>query len=298
MLILLDCTQAWNDAWVEQEDDRYLYGLLALSVGAYVACAGIIVFLFYWFNPSSVEGGCSLNVVLIVLSILLVTLFSALSLSPHVQSGSLFPSAVISVYCMYLAYSALQSEPHDYQCNALGGKLTAASGTTLAAGMLLMLLTTTYAAFRAGSNTRTFRIYSSDDDVERPLMDNPAGARKLPEDDDEGQPLTSAGLDGQTMTREGRAAESANDGRARSVRALDEFSPVTYNYSFFHLIFALASMYIGMLMTGWGTGAEEKDLMDVGWASVFVKIGAQWLTGALYVWTLVAPMLFPDRDFA
>lgn len=291
MLILLDCTQAWNDAWVEQEDDRYLYGLLALSVGAYLACAGIVAFLFYWFNPSSVEGGCSLNVVLIVLSILLVTVFSALSLSPHVQSGSLFPSAVVSLYCMYLAYSALQSEPHHYQCNALGGTLTAASGTTLAAGMLLMLLTTTYAAFRAGSNTRTFRVYSSDDDVERPLMESPAGSRPLPEDD-EGQPLTSAGLDGQAMSR-----EDADQPKPRS-RALDEFTPVTYNYSFFHLIFALASMYIGMLMTGWGTGAEEKDLMDVGWASVCVKIGAQWLTGGLYVWTLVAPMLFPDREFA
>ncbi len=197
---------------------------------------------------------------------------------------------------MYLAYSALQSEPHDYACNALGSKWTAASGTTLAAGMLLMLVTTTYAAFRAGSNTRTFRIYSSDDDVERPLVEAPAGSRNLPseeEDDDQGRALTSAGLDGQSMSREGGGRQGA-----RESRALDEFTPVTYNYSFFHLIFALASMYIGMLMTGWGTGAEEKDLMDVGWASVCVKIGAQWLTGVLYVWTLVAPMLFPDRDFA
>ncbi len=84
MLILLDCTQAWNDAWVEEEDDRYLYGLLAISVGAYMACVGVVIFLFYWFNPSGVEGGCSTNVVLIMLSILLVVVFSALSLSPHV----------------------------------------------------------------------------------------------------------------------------------------------------------------------------------------------------------------------
>lgn len=73
---------------------------------------------------------------------------------------------------------------------------------------------------------------------------------------------------------------------------------MTYNYSFFHLIFALACMYIGMLLTGWGTGAEEKDLMDVGWASVWVKVCAQWLTGALYIWTLTAPLLFPDRSFS
>jgi hypothetical protein len=52
--------------------------------------------------------------------------------------------------------------------------------------------------------------------------------------------------------------------------AMEEFQPVTYNYSFFHLIFALASCYIAMLMTGWGTGAEERDLIDVGWVSVWV----------------------------
>lgn len=56
--------------------------------------------------------------------------------------------------------------------------------------------------------------------------------------------------------------------------------------------------YIAMLMTGWGVGAEEKDLLDVGWLSVWVKLVSQWLTAALYLWTLVAPALFPDRIFS
>lgn len=56
--------------------------------------------------------------------------------------------------------------------------------------------------------------------------------------------------------------------------------------------------YIAMLMTGWGVGAEEKDLLDVGWLSVWVKLVSQWLTTALYLWTLVAPALFPDRVFS
>lgn len=76
---------------------------------------------------------------------------------------------------------------------------------------------------------------------------------------------------------------------------MDDFIPVTYNYSFFHLIFALASMYIAMLLTGWGSVAQEKDRIDVGWSSVWVKIGAQWCTGIMYLWTLVAPVLMPDR---
>jgi hypothetical protein len=74
-----------------------------------------------------------------------------------VQRGSLFPAACISLYTMYLQYSALQSEPRDYACNALGARLSAASATSLAAGVLLTLLSVVYSAFRAGSNTQTFR---------------------------------------------------------------------------------------------------------------------------------------------
>lgn len=73
------------------------------------------------------------------------------------RRGSLFPAACISLYTMYLQYSALQSEPRDYECNALGARLSAASATTLATGVLLTLVSVVYSAFRAGSNTQTFR---------------------------------------------------------------------------------------------------------------------------------------------
>ena len=57
----------------------------------------------------------------------------------QIPAGSLFPASVVALYCCYLAYSALQSEPHDYVCNGLGQRLNAASGTTLAVGMALAL---------------------------------------------------------------------------------------------------------------------------------------------------------------
>lgn len=39
-------------------------------------------------------------------------------------------------------------------------------------------------------------------------------------------------------------------------------------------------------------------LINVGWTSVWVKVVSQWVTVGLYCWTLVAPVLFPDRDFS
>ncbi len=83
---------------------------------------------------------------------------------------------------------------------------------------------------------------------------------------------------------------------AAAQATLDDYSPVPYNYSFFHLIFALASMYMAMLFTGWGTASEmEKDRIDIGWASVWIKTGAEWVMALMYGWTLVAPAVFPDR---
>lgn len=30
---------------------------------------------------------------------------------------------------------------------------------------------------------------------------------------------------------------------------------------------------------------------------MWVKIGSQWVAIALFLWTLIAPVLLPDRDF-
>jgi len=35
--------------------------------------------------------------------------------------------------------------------------------------------------------------------------------------------------------------------------------------------------------------------VDVGWASVAVKVGTGVVTAGLYAWTLAAPRLLPDR---
>lgn len=108
---------------------------------------------------------------------------------------------------------------------------------------------------------------------------------------------TSAGLDGADSEAPGAVVAARSGGRQASATAMDEFTPVGYNYSFFHCIFALASMYIAMLMTGWGAVEQEKDRLDVGWTSVWVKFGAEFITAALYSWTLVAPALMPDREW-
>lgn len=285
MIILLDFTQSWNDAWVAngEEDPRWLYGLLGLTVTAFLGVLGISGVLFYFFKPAG-AGSCSLNVFLITTSLLLCVCFSMLSLMPFARNGSLFPSSTTALYVMYLCYSALQSEPRNYECNGLGHRLNAASGSTLVIGMLVTLLSVVYSALRAGSNTKLFMLDDSEDEEEVRL----------------GVPLIDAEsvAGAQTAAEAPAQASASRESNAGAKAAIDDYQPVTYNYSFFHLIFALASMYIAMLMTGWGAVEQEKDRLDVGWTSVWVKTAAEWVTALLYTWTLIAPALLPDRDWA
>eukprot|EP00208_Stichococcus_sp_RCC1054_P000766 CAMPEP_0206135158 /NCGR_PEP_ID=MMETSP1473-20131121/507_1 /ASSEMBLY_ACC=CAM_ASM_001109 /TAXON_ID=1461547 /ORGANISM="Stichococcus sp, Strain RCC1054" /LENGTH=443 /DNA_ID=CAMNT_0053526911 /DNA_START=290 /DNA_END=1621 /DNA_ORIENTATION=- len=287
MVILLDFAQTWNDAWVAMEDERYLYALLVATVGCAVGIVAMVAVLFYWFNPDGPD--CSFNVSAICVTILLAVVLPAASMHPKATNGSLFPAAVVALYCTYLCYSALQSEPHDYECNSLGRRLNAASGSTLALGMGVTLASVVWSALRVGSNTDTFLGGGGEAGGEagRPLLERVEAGE---------QDGTSAGLDGDADPPAQQPAMSA--GVNTRGAAMADFEPVTYNYAWFHLIFSLASMYIAMLMTGWGSGAEEKNLLDVSWLSVGVKLTTELFTAGLFLWTLAAPALFPDRSFA
>jgi len=63
-------------------------------------------------------------------------------------------------------------------------------------------------------------------------------------------------------------------------------------------------MYLGMVLTNWQsvsavTGEEVGNtiLVDQGMVAVWVKVVSSWITMLLYLWTMVAPILFPNRHF-
>jgi len=37
--------------------------------------------------------------------------------------------------------------------------------------------------------------------------------------------------------------------------------------------------------------------IDVGTISAWVKIASKWIAEAIYIWTVIAPGIFPGRDF-
>ncbi|POO02290.1 Serine incorporator/TMS membrane protein [Trema orientale] len=257
VIILLDFTHSWNDAWVEKDEQKWYVALLVISAGCYIAAFVFSGILFIWFNPSGQD--CGLNIFFIVMTMILAFAFAIIALHPAVN-GSLLPASVISVYCAYVCYTGLSSEPRDYACNSLN-KSKAVSASTLILGMLTTVLSVLYSALRAGSST-TFL---------SPPSSPKSGAKK---------PLIEG--------------EDLEEGKGKNEK---EARPVSYSYTFFHLIFALASMYAAMLLSGWTNSSESSDLIDVGWTTVWVRICTEWVTAGLYVWSLLAPLIFPDREF-
>ncbi|KAG6415722.1 hypothetical protein SASPL_123137 [Salvia splendens] len=175
--------------------------------------------------------------------------------------GSILPASVISLYIMYLCYTGLASEPRDDECNGLHSHSNAVSTSSLGIGLITTVLSVVYSAVRAGSS--------------RTVLSPPSSPRA-----GSGKPLLPMDKTNEHLNEE------------------EKPRAVSYSYSFFHLIFSLASMYSAMLLTGWSTSVGESGkLVDVGWPSVWVRIITSWATAAMFIWSLVAPIIFPDREF-
>ncbi|RMB90202.1 hypothetical protein DUI87_33419 [Hirundo rustica rustica] len=104
------------------------------------------------------------------------------------------------------------------------------------------------------------------------------------------------------LTEESGAGAGAGPGGAEEGgvrRAYDnEQDGVSYNYSFFHLCLLLAALYIMMTLTNWYRPDESLQVLRSPWTAVWVKICSSWAGLLLYLWTLVAPLVLPNRDFS
>ncbi|KAK4772244.1 hypothetical protein SAY86_014019 [Trapa natans] len=257
VVLLLDFVHGWNDKWVGYDEQFWYIALLVVSLVCYVATFAFSGLLFHFFTPSGQD--CGLNTFFIVMTLICAFLFAIIALHPAIN-GSILPASVISLYCMYLCYSGLASEPRDYECNGLHKHSRAVSTSTMTLGLLTTVLSVVYSGVRAGSSTTLL---------------SPPGSPHA----GSGKPLLP--LD-----------------KADEHEEKEKSKPVTYSYSFFHIIFSLASMYSAMLLTGWSTSVGESGkLVDVGWPSVWVRIVTGWATASLYIWSLLAPIMFPDREF-
>lgn len=59
----------------------------------------------------------------------------------------------------------------------------------------------------------------------------------------------------------------------------------------------IASIYIGMLVTNWTSANPTTGNLTSNDFGFWVRVAMSWVTMLIYIWTLLAPKIFPDRDF-
>ena len=235
--------------WDESGDQRYLYILILLTGACYITSITVTGFLFAWFGSAP----CKLNQFFISFNLVLFIIVSFLSIYPAVQEANpkagLAQSAMVAVYGTYLVASALSSEPvgeNGSLCNPLLEQ-TQTQTTTVILGSLFTFLALSYSTSRAAST------FSAGEDS-TPLLSQ--------------QHLESA-------VNAGALPTSSLETQETNGPVDDEQDQVAYNYSFFHFIFVLGSMYLAMLVTNWDSVVFEKDdfaIVGRSLTAVWVKI--------------------------
>lgn len=212
--------------------------------------------------------------------------------------AGLAQAAMVTIYCTYLTMSAVSMEPDDNQCNPLlraNGTRTASVVLGAIVTMLTIAYTTTRAAtqgFAMGSSAaqNNYASLSQDEPEHGLVVQQPGLTRREMRAEALRAAVNSGSLPASALDDDD---DESDDGNSKD----DERNSTQYTYSLFHFIFLLATMWVATLLTQNLDIEAQDDLAPVGrtyWAS-WVKIISAWVCYAIYLSTLVAPVLLPDR---
>lgn len=192
-------------------------------------------------------------------------------------------------------------EPDDRNCNPL----IRARGTRTASiviGAIVTMLTIAYTTTRAATQgialgSQTSHPYSKlggDEEAEHDLIDQQPSASRREMRAQALRAAVEAGSLPANALDDDDEDDTSNDGRGGRD---DERAGTQYNYSLFHFIFLLATTWVATLLTQNIDYESKADFVAVGrtyWAS-WVKIVSAWVCYGIYSWSLIAPVMMPDR---
>lgn len=114
-------------------------------------------------------------------------------------------------------------------------------------------------------------------------------------DEEENKPIT-----GNVIEREGKK-KKASENNGTMTDGEEENPKQTFASSWkLNIILAFITCWFAMALTSWGSVASGGDMANpqAGKVGMWMIMGSHFLQNLLYLWTLVAPKLLPDRDFS
>lgn len=283
-VILIDMAYNWNDAWVINADTAERENGVGAGNKWLTAILGVAVFMFC-FSITSIGlmyhyyGGCDVNEAFISITLIMIVTITGVQLSG--EDGSLLTSAVISGYAAYLAFTAMSKNPDD-DCNPRLGENNAL-GIFIGVGFTLVSLT--WAGF---SLTAEKRLSPSGASITDSLLEH---------DNENGTTSTAQSrVVGGVVTGADDASESQRGVRVDNVTEETDYA----THWKLNIVLVLVVCWFSVSLTGWGTVESSGNAAnpDTGKVSMWMIIVSQWVTLGIYLWTLLAPRLFPDRDFS
>ncbi|CAH2302902.1 serine incorporator 3 [Pelobates cultripes] len=296
LVLLNDFAHSLNERWVqrmEEGNSKCWYAVLLSVTGFLYTVAAIGVVLFYVFYTKS--DGCTENKFFISFNLILCVILSVISILPKIQDANpnsgLLQSSVITLYTVYLTWSAMSNEP-DRSCNpsllSIISSVSSpthnpANGTMVPAtveppkslqwwdtqniiGLVLFVFCLLYSSIRNSSHSQVNKLTLSGHDSV--MLDDTTGS--------------NVGLE---------------DGEVRRVED-NEKDGVQYSYSFYHALLCFASLYVMMTLTNWYSPDADLKTITSKWPAVWVKMGSSWACLLLYLWTMIAPLILTNRDFS
>ncbi|KAL0121267.1 hypothetical protein PUN28_008735 [Cardiocondyla obscurior] len=292
LILIVDFAHSWADAWVgnyeETESKGWYAALLSATFFNYAVAVGAVTALFIYYTHAD---SCDENKFFISFNLILCVITSIISILPTVQEhqprSGLLQSSVVTLYVVYLTWSGISNSPVR-ECNP--GFIPGLSSHDVATqnrvafdkesiiGLIIWFSCVLYSSLRTASKSSKITM------SENVLVQDNGAVRNAGE-----QALIGNEVEGRNPD-----AESGNDAKVWD----NEEEKVAYNWSFFHLMFALATLYVMMTLTNWYKPNSTLDTLNANNASMWVKIISSWMCLGLYVWSLLAPVIFPNRDFS
>ncbi|UNI22089.1 Membrane protein tms1 [Purpureocillium takamizusanense] len=300
LILLVDLAHTWAEyclAQIEDTDSRlWRFILIGSTLSMYLASFAMTAVQYAFFAV----GDCAMNQAVITINLILWLAISFISVNPTVQEynprAGLAQAAMVAVYCTYLTMSAVSTEPDDKQCNPLL-RAQGTRTTSVVIGAIVTMLTVAYTTTRAATQSlglggSSHGIRLPDEDEHDLVTQQPSARREM-----RAEALRRAVEEG-SLPADALLSDDESDAGVDAAHD-DERNRTQYNYTMFHIIFFLATAWVSTLLTLQYDEEENGggDFATVGrtYAASWVKIVSAWLCHGLYIWTLVAPVLLPDR---
>ncbi|KAK9504116.1 hypothetical protein O3M35_010524 [Rhynocoris fuscipes] len=287
LILIVDFAHTWAETWVtnyEETESRGWYAALMLTmlINYALAITGIVLLYVYFTQPDD----CSLNKFFISINLIICFIASIISILPDVQDkqprSGLLQSSVVTLYAIYLTWSALSNNPNK-QCNP-GFLLTGnndKSGVTFDSesiiGLVIWMCCVLYSSLRTAS--KSSKITMSEHVLVKDTGARSSTTNLVNNEENGGEPGENTALN-----KNEKVWDNEADG-------------VAYSWSFFHVMFGFATLYVMMTLTNWYSPNSSLSTINSNSASMWVKMVSSWTCLALYIWTLIAPIALPDRQF-